>query len=80
LKKFVRNRIPLADWLKTLFAGAIFVGFAAFVKFILAANVIIEATVAIVAAAVVYFAALLLLKVINMKELSAIIKSAKSKK
>jgi O-antigen/teichoic acid export membrane protein len=67
--RYIKIKIPLRDWIKTAFAGGIFLGIAFVLKKILVMNVWIEALIIILAAGIVYLILAYIFKLINIKEL-----------
>lgn len=74
IKDFVDITFPVKSWVKTFFAGFIFVSTIWLLKKILVLNVWLEAAVVLGAAGIVYIALLFLLRIIDVKELKMLYK------
>ncbi len=66
--KFIKTKLPFGAWIKTIFAGMLFVGVIYLLKNILIMNVWLELIISVAAASVVYLIAVLLLGLINVAE------------
>ena len=74
LKKFVKIRVPVSDWIKTLVCGLIALGIVYVLKDIIVANVFIEVFVCFVGSVGTFMVLLVLLKVIDVKEIIGLVK------
>jgi O-antigen/teichoic acid export membrane protein len=74
LRRFIKIEIPVFDWIKTLFAGFISISTIYFLKSFIIASLLLEIFVCFLSSMTIFTILLILLKVINTKEVFDLIK------
>jgi len=73
LRKFIHVKMPWLNWIKIFVSGVIMLGVMLFLKSILFMNPYLEATILCVIAGIVYAVLIILLKIVDLKELRGLV-------
>ena len=74
LKKFVKVTVPILDWAKTLLIGVFSLLFIYFLKNLLVINVLVEIFICFSVSIFIFFGLLVFFKIIDLKEISRLLK------